>query len=376
MIYNYFEPRLSLGFTATPNRDDGIGLGEIYDEIIYQRDLKWGIENDYLVNIEAKKVNIGYDISQVARRMGDYAPGELEKALNQSKINGAIREVYSKHGLGKTLIFAVSVEHSNAIADIIGDKAVSVVGDTKNRDQIVYDFQNTDKYNCLVSCNVFLEGVDIPNVQTIIIARPTSNSSLYTQMVGRGLRLFPGKEKLNLVDLVGTTGRATLCTAPTLIGLDIESVPENKRDLIEGDLFELEDLIRQESDCIESWITNVKTVDIWSKSNNYNLHNINFFRQPNGELTLNIPKKTFVLPAPDLIGSDYQNRIDTIYKDLNENYKEHEYIWNTQKSKNWAKSPATAKQMQMIRKIYKKPMPKNLNKLEASQVLNRLFYKG
>ena len=376
LIYDYFKPRLNLGFTATPNRDDGVGLGEIYDKIIYNKDLRWGIENDYLVDITAKKVNIGYDISQVARRMGDYAPGELEKAMNQNKINGAIKEVYDELAVGKTLIFAVSVEHSNSIAEILGDKAISVVGDTQNRDQIVEDFKNGDKYDCMVSCNVFLEGVDIPNVETIIVARPTSNSSLYTQMVGRGLRLYPGKERLLLIDLVGTTGRAALCTAPTLIGLDIESVPDNRKEEIVGDLFDLEYIIREESDCIESWITNVQTVDIWARGNNYNLHNINFFKQPNGDLTLNLPKKTFVVKRPDLLGLDYQARIDEIYKDLNENYKEHEYIWNKSKSRNWKNSPATSKQMELIRRIYKKPIRKTLNKLEASQVLNRLFYKG
>ena len=58
----------------------------------------------------------------------------------------------------------------------------------------------------------------MPLVETVMIARPTSNSSLYTQMVGRGLRLHPCKTKLILIDLVGTTGKANLCTAPTLIG--------------------------------------------------------------------------------------------------------------------------------------------------------------
>ena len=90
---------------------------------------------------------------------------------------------------------------------------------------------------------IFTEGTDMPLVETVMIARPTSNNSLYTQMVGRGLRLYPGKDKLTLIDLVGTTGRANLCTAPSLLGVDINTVPANKQDEIQGDLFELPEII-------------------------------------------------------------------------------------------------------------------------------------
>ena len=55
-------------------------------------------------------------------------------------------------------------------------------------------------------------------METVIIARPTQSDSLYAQMVGRGLRLHPEKERLNLIDCVGVTGRANLCTAPSLLG--------------------------------------------------------------------------------------------------------------------------------------------------------------
>ncbi len=116
-----------------------------------------------------------------------------------------------------------------------------------------------------------------------MIARPTANSSLYAQMVGRGLRQYPGKEKLILIDLVGTTGRTNICTAPTLIGLDMQAVPTNAKDEIQGDLFELPDLIMQKADCPESWIRNIEIVDIWAKEQDYKLHNVNWFKMPNGD---------------------------------------------------------------------------------------------
>ena len=66
----------------------------------------------------------------------------------------------------------------------------------------------------------------MPLVETVIIARPTQSESLYAQMVGRGLRLYPGKKKLTLIDCVGVTGKASLCTAPSLLGVDLSNVPQ------------------------------------------------------------------------------------------------------------------------------------------------------
>ena len=67
-IIDYFNPRLLLGFTATPNRADKQYLGDIYSKIIYNHNMKWGIENNYLSDIECFKINIGYDLSDVKIR--------------------------------------------------------------------------------------------------------------------------------------------------------------------------------------------------------------------------------------------------------------------------------------------------------------------
>ena len=88
----------------------------------------------------------------------------------------------------------------------------------------------------------------------MIVARPTQSEALYAQMVGRGLRLYPGKERLELIDCVGITGRASLCTAPSLLGIDMEVVPARKLEKIEGMLFELPDRVAAATDTPESWI--------------------------------------------------------------------------------------------------------------------------
>lgn len=224
----------------------------------------------------------------------------------------------------------------------------------------------------------------MPLVETVMIARPTSNSSLYTQMVGRGLRLYPGKEKLILIDLVGTTGKANLCTAPTLLGIDMENVPKSKQDEIQGDLFDLPDLIQKASDVPESWIRNIEYVNLWAKGQAYNTHNVNWFKMPNGDLVCTLKNKRLVIQAQDELGETIlygqkmkiQEAFDLAYKYLCENYADQKYIWDVKQIKRWGKTQASEKQKKSIKIMYKNFDVSELTKSEASQILNRLFYKG
>lgn len=381
-IINYFKPRLLLGFTATPNRGDNVRLDDVFEKIIFQRDLKWAIQNKYLTDIECLRVNIGYDISKVARRMGDFATGELDKAMNTDILNGAIAEAYKKYAKGQTLIFATSVEHAQNIAKEI-EGAVAVTADTKNRAELINKFTNRE-IPVLVNCMIFTEGTDMPLVETVMIARPTSNSSLYTQMVGRGLRLYPGKEKLVLIDLVGTTGKANLCTAPTLLGIDMENVPKYKQDEIQGDLFDLPDLIQEKADTPESWIKNIEYVNLWAKGQAYNTHNVNWFKMPNGDLVLTLKNKRLIIPAQDELGETVigntkikmQEALDSAFKYLNENYSDQKYIWDIRQIKKWGKAEASERQKEIIRRMCKGLDVSELTKSDASQILNRILYKG
>lgn len=378
-IYDYFKPRLHLGFTATPNRGDNVRLDDIFQDIIFEKDIKWAIKNNYLTDIYCMRVNIGYDISKVARRMGDFAPGELEEAMNQDVLNEAIAEAYQKYAKGQTLIFACSVEHAEAIAEKIPG-AVAVTAKTKNRNELIQKFTNRE-IPVLINCMIFTEGTDMPLVETVMIARPTSNSSLYTQMVGRGLRLYPGKDKLILIDLVGTTGRANLCTAPSLLGIDLNNVPANSQNEIQGDLFDLPDLIVQKSDCPASWIRNIEIVNLWAKEQEYNTHGVNYFKMPNGDMVVSISKAKIRIPAQDELGKtiwkgqkvSMQKALDECYLYLQEYYPEEEYIWNIEKMKKWGKYPASEKQLKQIKRFVKDFDVDDLNKMQASQILNRLF---
>lgn len=380
-ILEYFRPRLILGFTATPNRGDKVRLDDVFQKIIFQKDLKWAIKNKYLTDIYCMRVNIGYDISGVAKRMGDFAPSELEEALDTDVLNKAIAEAYKKYAKGQTLIFATSVKHCEDIAKEIPG-AVAVTAETKNREELIKKFTNRE-IPVLVNCMIFTEGTDMPLVETVMIARPTQNSSLYTQMVGRGLRLYPGKEKLVLIDLVGTTGKASLCTAPTLLGIDLETVPKTKQEEIEGDLFDLPEIVQNLADCPESWIRNIEIVNLWAKEQQYETHNVNWFKMPNGDMVLQLKNRRLIIPCPNELGETtlnnqkvkLQEAFDRAYEYLIENYSEQRYLWDVAIVKKWGKSQATEKQKNMISRMYRNFDTAELTKSEASQILNRLFYQ-
>ena len=376
-ILGHFAPKKVLGFTATPNRADKARLNDVFDEIIFKRDLRWGIEHGYLCDIHCLRVDIGYDLSAVHTHMGDYAPGELAEAMDGTA--DAIAEAYRDYAKGATLIFAVNVDQAHKIARRI-DGAVVVTGETKHRSDIIAAFTRRE-IPCIVNCMVFTEGTDMPLVETVIIARPTQSDSLYTQMVGRGLRLHPDKEKLTLIDCVGVTGKASLCTAPSLLGIDLENVPKEKRAEIEGDLFELSQKVDIASDCPESWIKNIHYVDLWAQGQKYDLHDVNYFRQPDGSMTLSLPNRTLKISPMDELGKatfdgsymDMQDIFDGIYEWLCEYCSDSRAIWDLNAVRKWGRYPASEAQVKLIQRKCKGFDASKLNKMEASQILNRVL---
>ncbi len=371
-IYNYFKPRLHLGFTATPNRNDGIGLKEIYQDIIFERNMRWGIENGYLSDIHCLRAEIGYDLRRVAMRLGDYAPEALDRAVNIESANEAIAEVYKLYAKPPCLIFCASVSHAENLARLIPG-AVAVRGG-EDRTEIVKAFSEGE-IPCLTNCMIFTEGTDLPNIQTVIMARPTKNISLYIQMVGRSVRLYPGKEYALLIDCVGA--EADFCTAPSLLGLDINDVPPKMREKVQGDLFDLPEIIEDFQDRPEVWIRNVHRVELWAKRNNYDMHGINFFKMADGTMVV----QDIHLPPEDSLGriewlgrpEPAQKVFDAVYELLKRDYSEQRKLWDLDLAKGWGSYPASEKQKAIIAKKVKGFDVSNLTKFEAGQVLTRLF---
>jgi hypothetical protein len=304
--------------------------------------------------------------------MNDYSPGELEKAVNIEGANKAIADAYARYAKGQTLIFACSVAHAKSIADAIPG-AVAVIGGEERADTLEAFKEN--KIRCLVNCMVFSEGTDLPNIETIIIARPTRNISLYTQMIGRGTRVYPGKEKMTLIDCVGSCDEINICTAPSLLGLDLSLVEKKKK--IEGDLFDLPKIVTRETDSPQCWVRNVEYVNLWAKGKKYDTHNVNYFRMPDGSMVLSKPK--FHIPPEDSLGRTLwcgrkvktQKVFDEVYRALRDNYGDMRQLWDLTNAKRWGAYQATEKQMAQVKRFW--PEAPELTKLEANMVLARCF---
>lgn len=394
-VLNYFAPHRLIGFTATPNRSDGQGLETVFDEIIFKKDLRYGIENGYLSPISCKRVNIGYDLRGVSSRIGDYSAKDLDRVVNVDKCNDAIAEVVSDLAEMPCLIFAVDVRHAEEIAKRIPE-AVALSADSKNRYEVIEAYKRGE-IPVLVNCALFTEGTDLPNTRTVIVARPTKSVGLYTQMVGRGTRLAEGKKFCLLIDCVGVSNMP-LCTAPTLLGLDLDNVPEKYQKEIEGDLLaDIPAVIERNSDTPESWINNVKVVNIWAKAAGYTLHDINYQRKSNGTLYLRLPvegtRKGVMLSitAPDLRGEvifstsggfaeqmPAQTAYDLALQCLRSKFMEQRPLWSLSSAKRWGAAPANEKQINYIKQLAKRRntdvsgvMP-GLTKLQATSLIERL----
>jgi superfamily II DNA or RNA helicase len=228
---------LVLGVTATLDRADRRALGETFEAVIEPRvgliDL---IRSDppYLVRPRGVRVKIAeLDLDRVRRVAGDFNSSALGAAMSAAMAPKKIVEAWIEHAEGcPTIAFlptvAMSIEQAQAFNDA-GYSAVHLDGTTPAalRAQALDDYRAG---KILILCNVglFTEGTDLPSTGCIILGRPTSSTSLYQQMVGRGLRLFPGKTSCWILDVSGVTGRHKLATLVSLSGADApEETPDD-----------------------------------------------------------------------------------------------------------------------------------------------------
>lgn len=225
-----------LGVTATPERGDGTGLEGIFEEIVYERGLPEMIEAGFLSPLKAWRVGTSCDLAGVSSRCGDFAEGELAKAVNVASRNELAVGAYQAHAQGRRAIaFTVDVAHARALAERFNAHriaAAAVWGDmpADDRRATLRAFA-AGELHVVTNCGVLVEGFDQPEVAAIIMARPTRSPLLYRQCVGRGTRLADGKTDCVIIDLADAT-RHELVGAASLYGLPA-GVPLKGRDLRE-----------------------------------------------------------------------------------------------------------------------------------------------
>ena len=205
-----------VGLTATPQRLSGEGLN-IFDRLILGPSVSELIDMGYLAPYKLYAPEVArFDKCHV--RAGDYISSEVEDIINRPAIIGDVIDHYKTLSPNRrTVVFCATVAHSKNVAaqfNAVGFKAVHVDGNTPDneREQAIEDFKS-GRIKILTNCNLFVEGVDLPALETLIMLRPTKSLSLYLQAVGRALRPYPNKTAL-ILDHVGNTFRHGLPDDP------------------------------------------------------------------------------------------------------------------------------------------------------------------
>ncbi|KAJ5992850.1 ATP-dependent helicase IRC3 [Penicillium sp. IBT 35674x] len=208
-----------VGVSATFSRFDGLKLGAAIDHIVYHK--------DYVDMID---------------KFGDFALASLSQAVNTANTNNITVRAWMANSQDRksTLVFCVDVEHARRLTATFREHGVDaryVTATThKNaRSEQLEAFKNQE-YPVLLNCGLFTEGTDIPNIDCVLLARPTRSRNLLIQMIGRGLRLFPGKKDCHIIDMVASLETGVLST-PTLFGLHPDEVLEKSsvKDIQKGD---------------------------------------------------------------------------------------------------------------------------------------------
>ncbi|XPS78317.1 Putative ATP-dependent helicase IRC3 [Ascochyta lentis] len=215
-----------VGVSATFSRFDGRKLGSVIDHIVYHRDYVDMIEENWLSDVVFTTVEMKADLTRIGSSTnGDFQTAALSKAINTTDTNELVVKTWSAKAKDRrsTLIFCVDLSHVTNLTTKFreyGIDAQFVTGDTppKVRSARIDSFRNGD-FPVLLNCGVFTEGTDIPNIDCVLLARPTKSRNLLVQMIGRGMRLHKGKENCHIIDMVAALSTGVVST-PTLFGLD------------------------------------------------------------------------------------------------------------------------------------------------------------
>jgi superfamily II DNA or RNA helicase len=218
-VLGHFDGADVLGVTATPDRGDRRDLGRYFDSLAYEYGLPEAVRDGYLSKIRAQTVPLEVDLGAVALSQGDFRAADLGTALDPY-LERIADEMVAAGCLGrKTLVFLPLIKTSQKFRDLLqarGFAAAEVNGESPDRADVLRRFASGE-LNCLCNAMLLTEGYDQPDIDCVVVLRPTKIRSLYCQMVGRGTRTAPGKDHLLLLDFLWHTDRHELCHPASLV---------------------------------------------------------------------------------------------------------------------------------------------------------------
>lgn len=250
----YWPDAKVLGVTATFSRSDDLGLGLVFEDVVYHRTIADSIAGrgnggvPSLVRPRGLRVTVeDLDLRRVRTlgKLGDYREGDLGRAIGDSLAPKRVAEAWLEHAAGRQgLLFAPTVESAGAFADALNAEGIPARlvhgGTTPGERSAALDAFRAGSVAVLCNCSVFTEGTNLPMASVCVVARPTKSSGLYIQMVGRALRLFcpehgkrarvdccPAAKRDGLVlDVVGVAAQHSLAARVELFGSAVAEVIE------------------------------------------------------------------------------------------------------------------------------------------------------
>ncbi|WP_428926865.1 DUF3427 domain-containing protein [Marinibacterium sp. SX1] len=220
-LIDHFTPRFLLGLTATPDRTDGGDLlGLCGENLVYQCDLFRGIEAGRLSPFHYFGVPDDIDYAQIPWRSGQLDPTELEAQLATTARAENALEQFRKRAKGPAIGFCCSKRHADYMAQFFRDAGLRAVAVHSGEDSAPRASSLTQlgagELDILFAVDMFNEGVDVPEIGTVLMLRPTESAIIWLQQLGRGLRKFEGKV-LQVIDYIGNH-RSFLTKVATLTG--------------------------------------------------------------------------------------------------------------------------------------------------------------
>lgn len=206
-VLAYFKPKFTLGLTATPERADDKDIIEIFKNTAHKLDIQTAVEIGELVPVRCIRIHTNIDLTKVRFNSVQYNIRDLESKIFVPERNTLIVDTFMEYVSDKrTVIFCASVKHAEQIAEMIRERGVTaaaVSGSMKSseRKEMLAKFQKGE-IKAMCACDLLNEGWDCPETEVLFMARPTMSKVLYTQQLGRGMRLADGKDFLMVFDFV------------------------------------------------------------------------------------------------------------------------------------------------------------------------------
>lgn len=222
-INDLFSDWQHLGVTATPIRTKGASdLEAIFGKPVYVKSIFELIVEGYLSPLKGLEVRTEISVEEVGIQRGDFIAEELSRVINTKERNRLVIENYLELAADrKALVFAADLNHAKSLAEMFKTQGVSaawVSGETPlNLRRSFLEKLRKGEITVIVNCMVFTEGFDEPSLDAILVTRPTRSLVLYCQMIGRGLRPYPGKKNCLFIDFVDNSSKHRLISMQDLL---------------------------------------------------------------------------------------------------------------------------------------------------------------